>query len=58
VGRTSAAVKERYNAKAYDRIYVRLQKGEKDLLEEKAKSLGYPSVNSFVADAIKNFNGQ
>lgn len=57
MGRTSAAVKERYNAKAYDRIYVRLPKGEKDLLEEKAKSLGYPSVNSFVADAIKNFNG-
>ena len=53
MGRTSAAVKERYNAKAYIDT-----KGEKDLLEEKAKSLGYPSVNSFVADAIKNFNGQ
>lgn len=58
MGKTSSSVKDKYNAKAYDDIRVRLPKGERDWLKEKALSLGYTSVNSFVIDAIKSFQGK
>ena len=58
MGKTSSSVKDKYNAKAYDDIRVRLPKGERDLLKEKAQSLGYNSVNRFVIDAIKSFQGK
>ena len=47
MGKTSSAVKNRYNAKAYDRITVVVPKGRKGVVETFARSQG-ESVNSLV----------
>ena len=44
MGRTSSMVKDRYNAKAYDEIKVRVDKGHKVEIQAHAASLG-ESVN-------------
>ena len=51
MGRTSSAVKDRYNAKAYDEIKVRVNKGKKDAIKDHADRQG-ESVNSFIGRAI------
>lgn len=51
MGRTSSAVKDRYNAKAYDNITLRVFKGEKEKIKEHAEARG-ESVNGFIARAI------
>lgn len=51
MGKTSSAVKDRYNAKAYDEIKVRVNKGKKDTIKAHADSRG-ESVNSFIGRAI------
>ncbi len=45
--RTSSAVKNRYNEKAYDRINLVVPKGEKDRIKEAAEKNG-ESVNSLI----------
>jgi predicted HicB family RNase H-like nuclease len=45
--RTSAAVKNRYNDKAYDRIALVVPKGEKDRIKAAAEKNG-ESVNSLI----------
>lgn len=40
MSRTSAAVKNRYNAKAYDRIILAVPKGSKEVYQQLAKSRG------------------
>ena len=45
--RTSSAVKNRYNEKAYDRINLVVHKGEKDRIKEAAEKNG-ESVNSLI----------
>jgi len=52
VGRTSSVVKDRYNAKAYDEIKVRVSKGDKEKIKAYAESIG-DSVNSFINAAIR-----
>ena len=47
MGRTSATVKNRYNAKVYDRIQLVVPKGIKQAIEEHAKSKG-ESVNGLI----------
>lgn len=47
MGKTSAAVKNKWNEKAYDRIYVTVPKGHKDTIKEYAEKNG-ESVNSFI----------
>ena len=47
MGKTSAAVKNRYASKAYDRIGIIVPKGRKDEIEAHAKSKG-ESVNGLV----------
>jgi hypothetical protein len=49
--RTSAEVKNRYNAKAYDRILIVVPKGEKELITAHAKAHG-ESTNAFIKRAI------
>jgi len=49
MGKTSAAAKNRYNAKAYDRIQVLLPKGYKAKLLEAA---GEGKVTAFIREAI------
>lgn len=47
MGKTSATVKNRYNAKAYDRVSIMLPKGRKQAVEAHAKQRG-ESVNGLV----------
>lgn len=50
--RTSAAVKNRYNEKAYDRINFVVPKGEKDRIKAAAEKRG-ESVNSLINRVVK-----
>ena len=52
MGKTSAAVKNRYNEKAYDRINLTIPKGEKEVIKAHAESQG-ESVNGFIQRAIQ-----
>lgn len=51
MGKTSSKVKDRYNAKTYDDIKVRVPKGRKDVIRDHADRLGV-SVNAFIQRAI------
>lgn len=53
MGKTSSASKDKYNAKAYDEIKVRVFKGEKATIQDHAAAQG-ESVNGFIQRAIKN----
>ena len=51
MGKASAAVKNRYNAKTYDRIEIVVKKGKKDIIKAHAAAQG-TSVNDFINRAI------
>lgn len=51
MGKTSSAVKNRYNAKAYDEIKVRVPKGKKEEVKAHADRQG-ESLNGFINRAI------
>ena len=51
MGKTSSAVKDRYNLKAYNELKVRVPKGHKDKIKAHAESMG-ESVNGFINRAI------
>lgn len=51
MGKTSSKVKDRYNAKVYDEIKVRVSKGDKDKIKTHAESRG-ESLNGFINRAI------
>ena len=51
MGKTSSAVKNRYNAKAYDRINLLVPKGHKADIVAHADSVGM-SVNAFINSLI------
>lgn len=42
---------EKYNAKAYEEIKVRVQKGKKEIIQEEAKRAGM-STNAYINEAI------
>ena len=50
------AVKDRWNAKAYDDLRIRVPKGRKEDVEAKAKEMGI-SINSVVNEALRSFVG-
>ena len=50
-GKASAASKNAWNARNYDRVNLTLPKGKKDTVSAHAKSQG-ESVNSFINRAI------
>ena len=50
-GKTSAAVKNRYNSKAYDRIVVVVSKGRKDIIHAAAERAGL-SLSAYIVKAI------
>ena len=52
MSKTSAAVKNKYNDKTYDRINLTVYKGEKAVIAEHAAKRG-ESVNGFIQRAIK-----
>ena len=51
MGKSSSTAKNKYNAKAYDRINLVVPKGKKDLIKEHSITMG-ESVNSFINRAI------
>lgn len=53
MGKTSSAVKNRYNEKAYDRISLVVPKGQKEVIKAHAESKG-ESLNSFIQKAIQS----
>lgn len=53
MGKTSAAVKNRYNDKAYDRINLTVPKGSKEQIKAHADKHDNGSVNGFIQRAIK-----
>lgn len=52
MGKTSNAVKDRYNAKVYDDIRLRVAKGEKELIQATATAAG-ESINGYIRKAIQ-----
>ena len=52
MGKTSAAVKNRYINKAYDRINLTVPKGQKDVIKEYAEKQG-KSVNGYINELIE-----
>ncbi len=52
MGKTSATVKNRYIAKAYDRINLTVKKGTKQALQEAAKDKG-ESINGYIKNAVQ-----
>lgn len=52
MGKTSSVVKDRYNAKAYDEIKLRVPKGRKAAVEAHAKQKG-ESVNGLVNSLLR-----
>ena len=53
MSKTSSAVKNRYNDKAYDRINLTVPKGEKDKIKAHADKYDGGSVNGFNQRAIR-----
>ena len=53
MGKTSSAVKNRYNDKAYDRIALVVPKGQKDIIKAHAEVYDGGSVNAFIQRAIR-----
>jgi hypothetical protein len=53
MGKTSAAVKNRYNAKVYERIVMDVPKGTKANWKKHAESRG-KSLTQFVRDIVEN----
>ena len=51
MGKTSSTVKDKWNAKAYDEIKIRVSKGQKAELQEYVKNKG-ESLNGFINRAI------
>ena len=51
MGKTSSAVKNKYNAKAYDRINLTMPKGKKEVIQNHAEEHG-ESTNAFINRAI------
>ena len=56
MGKTSNAVKDRYNAKAYDDIRLRVPKGLKEKIQMYAESRG-ETVNGFINRLIAEAMG-
>lgn len=52
MGKTSAAVKNRYAAKNYDAVRLMVRKGDKEILQSHAAGRG-ESLNAWINRAIK-----
>lgn len=52
MGKTSSTVKNRYNAKAYEQLAIRVPKGRRKAIEAHANSKGQ-SINGYVNSLIR-----
>ena len=57
MGKTSSAVKDRYNAKTYDDIRLRVPKGQKERIQAFAEANG-ESLNGFLNRLIAEAMGE
>lgn len=57
MGKTSSAVKNKWNAKNYDRIALVVPKGEKEVIRLAAEQEG-KSVNAYILEAVHEKMGQ
>ena len=60
MGKTSWQVKNRYNEKAYDKIYITVLKGNKDRIKAHAEKNGESInryINRLIDSDLKNFKG-
>ena len=55
-GKTSTQSKNKYNAKAYEQLPIRVKMGEKDKIKAFAEQKGM-SLNSYVVELIKRDMG-
>ncbi len=55
MGKTSSAVKNRYNAKAYDNILLAIPKGMKNEWKARAEENG-ESLTRFIMNAVEALN--
>ena len=56
MGKTSSQVKEKYNAKAYDDIRLRVPKGQKEIIQAYAEAKGETVnglINRLIAEELK-----
>ena len=53
MGKTSSSVKNRYNAKVYDQLPIRIPKGRKEDIANRAKEIG-ETVNGYVNNLIRD----
>ena len=53
MGKTSWQVKQKYNEKAYDKIYLTVPKGDKEKIKAHADEYDGGSVNGFIQRSIK-----
>lgn len=56
MGKTSSAVKRKWNSAHYDRIFVLVRKGEKEKIKEDARLEG-KSLNEYILEAIREKRG-
>lgn len=56
MAKTSTAVKNRWNKKNYDSFYVRVKKGQKQVIADHAASKGL-SLNGYINQLIKSDMG-
>ena len=52
MGKTSTASKNKYNAKAYDRIALQVKKGQREIIREHAEAQGL-SLNGYINKLIE-----
>lgn len=55
MGKTSSAVKNRYNAKTYDHILLAIPKGIKNEWKARAEENG-ESLTKFIMNAVEAYN--
>lgn len=56
-GKTSTASKNKYNAKTYDDLKIRVKKGEGEIIKYHASAQG-KSLNGYINDLIKADMGE
>lgn len=52
MSKAQTAANKRYNLKAYDRIEITVQKGNREIISQAAAAAGM-SVNAFIKEAIE-----
>lgn len=53
MGKTSTKVKDRWNEAHYDRVALRVSKGEKEVYMRQAEEKGYKSLNSYIISLLE-----